>query len=570
MTAPLAPLPPAPLPLAPLLLAPLLLALGLLACRPAPPAPGPTRMELRFPSSRSGELPRQQGNARDRAAELQVELPDGPWMEQATLRLPDLFGRARVTVDDLPPFEVVGGPGPVDLPLPTLAPGTHRFRVEASVAPDLSAVLIGGDGPRTASLMEAPLLLLRPAAHVQAMAFPVVDGQVSGRAQVHGAPAGAVVHFVLSRDGEVVEDLGRAPVQDGWAASAPRPLRAPAWTPASPRLLSAHAILEDAQGKVVDAAGARVGLRQVALTERGFRLGDEELRIVAARSGASLTPERVIQDTLAVGANAVEFHGAPPTRSQLDALDEVGLVAVLTHRCDGAFRRVLANHEIGAHIAAHQAALALQDRRLSWEMARHPSVALWVNEAAAFPDLGRLMIEADPERRPVVGVDLPLMTVMDGPARHGRSYQGSFIVESAWNGPQGDSSELAAGFLEALEQGARGGVIEHVHEPTRVQAWAAAVARMGEGTAEVEGRRATTRVAVSGGTPGQVAWLEGPWLVAEAAVVDAQGRATLETWYEGPATLHVGGVASPVPLRAPEWGAGATLPEAAAVAKPAG
>lgn len=546
-----------------------LLALGPLACRPAPPPPPVTRLELRFPTSRSGELHPRQDSARARVVELQVELPDGPWLEHATLRLPDLFGRAVVTVDDLPPVELLGGPGPADLPLPALAAGSHRFRVEASVAVDLSAVLIGGDGPRTASLMDPPVLLLRPAIHVQAIAFPVVDGQVSGRAQVTGAPDGAVVHFVLTRDGEVMQDLGRAAVVDGLAESAPQPLRAPAWSHDDPELLSVHAVLEDPQGTVLDAAGARAGLREVTLTDRGFRVSGRDLRLIAARSGAALTPERVIQDTLAFGANAVEFHGAPPTRRQLDALDEVGLLAVLTHRCDGAFRRSMAQDQIGAHIALHQRALATQDQRLSWEMARHPSVALWVNEAAAFPELGRLMVQADPQRRPVVGVDLPLMTVMDGPGRQGRSYQGSFIVESAWNGPQGDSSQLAAGFLEALEQGARGGVIEHVHEPARVQAWAEAVDRVGEGTARAEGRRATTRLEVGGGAPGQVAWLEGPWLVAESAVVDSQGGATLSTWYQGDATLHVGAAAAPVALRAPEWGAGASPPAPVAVALPA-
>jgi hypothetical protein len=184
---------------------------GLWACRSAPPAPPITRLSVRLHAPLDAIPPAQPDTPRNSVMERAVELPDGPWMEHATLRVEGLTGRAMVSVDDAPPVELIGGPGYAELPLPGLTAGLHQFRVESSAAPDLSPVLIGGDGPRSPSLLDPPVLLLRPAAHVTALAFPVVDGRVAGRARVEGAPDGAVLHFVITRDGEVLQDLGRAP-----------------------------------------------------------------------------------------------------------------------------------------------------------------------------------------------------------------------------------------------------------------------------------------------------------------------------------------------------------------------
>ena len=58
---------------------------------------------------------------------------------------------------------------------------------------------------------------------------------------------------------------------------------------------------------------------------------------------------------------------------------------------------------------------------------------------------------------------------------------------------------------------------------------------------------------VTGMQPGHVAVLHARWIAPAGAAADATGTARIEVWYEGAATVLVGGTEHPVTLTADTW-----------------
>jgi hypothetical protein len=78
-------------------------------------------------------------------------------------------------------------------------------------------------------------------------------------------------------------------------------------------------------------------------------------------------------------------------------------------------------------------------------------------------------------------------------------------------------------------------------------------AAIGAPALPLDRRRASSRVAVSGAVPGSPVWLEATWLTPVGAIADSRGRAKLELWHDGQATVHCGGDQVEVTLRPDEW-----------------
>lgn len=557
------------------LLTPLLAGLWWLsACDRVTPLPPPprTRLEIRLPAMLQGPPPEHSGVSRARTRQVAVDLPEGAWYDGAVLQLPGLIGVGELRLDGRLVASVQSGPGLAEIPLAgILAPGRHVLEITARPDPGQDPLLRGADGLRTPPLVEGPRLILRPAAHVASQAVVLRGGRLWPRAELGGAPDGAQVQFVLTRDQRVVADLGRAPVVAGVAEGPAVAWDGEQWRLGDPHLLVFHAILQDAAGQVLDAAGQRVGLREVGVSEGHFVIGGQEHRLAALRSGPDRAPEVVVADAVKAGANAVEFHGAPAAHDVLAALDEVGVAAALTPRCDGVLRSTVDQSAMAEQVTALTPALLEQNRALVRSVAAHPSVLLWVVEATAVPALADLWAPVDDQARPVVGRELALTNVMVGGEQRRDRLVGTWINESAWNGPTGDATQLARAFASALDQGARGGVIEYNHgAPDRTEAWRQVLEDSGIAPARPRGARATTTLRVEGAPPTALAWLSAPWLVSEAAVVTEEGDAILRAWYDGPATLSIDGggfegSTTSLTLEAGRWGARGDVPDAQVV-----
>ncbi|NOY25192.1 MAG: hypothetical protein GXP62_04905 [Oligoflexia bacterium] len=517
-------------------------------------SPPMTRLEIRLPSPRTGRPPPEDGIQGERVVSVQIIVPQGPWLDGAALRLPTLIGTAEVRLDNVVIARLQSGPGAPELPLGgILSAGLHRFDIDARPDPSQDPILRGASGLRTPPITQAPVLVLRPAIHITTLAATLKNGQVTARAGTKDAPQGALVHFVITLDGKVLADLGTQPVVDGLATTSARPWRGAQWRLGAPSLVNLHAILQAPDGTVIDWDEERVGLREIGLAKGRFVIGGEPVQLVADRADTDMAPPALVKRTLQSGSSTVEFHGIPATDDALNALDEVGMGAVITPRCTGVLRGAVPHNQIGTRIAAVRDELAIQDRDLVAELSPHPSVLLWVVEATSQPILVNLLSSAAKQDRPVVGADIRLSNVMIGAPSHHDPMANAWINETAWNGPRGDAATIASAFTAALGEGALGGVIEKNNTPDRINSWRHTLAAAGVTPINPKGQRATTTLQLSQARPGTVTWLQAPWLVSEAAIVDDAGNAWLHAWYDGPANLKADGQDMVVQLHAGAW-----------------
>lgn len=497
-----------------------------------------------------------------------VDVPAGPWTGGEALRLSGVYGRATVAVDGVVVATVEPGPGPNEIDLAgRLAPGVHEVQVDLTRADPPPPMVLGGDRRGTPLLVDGPTLLLRPAAYVDGLAVPLTqDNNVEPRARVHGAPDGAHVRFVATLDGVTIADLGDAPVVNGEARAAPVAWTLPQWKVGDPALFLVHALLQGADGALLDAYGARVGLRRVGLEPGGFSIGGASTRLVGWRSSPKTFAPEDFGPLVRTGANAVEFHGSPPTEQQLAIFDEIGVGVVLTPRCEGTFSTIPVTDRAGL-VTANLPVIQDQTVRQTWSAAAHPSVVVWVSETRSLLALGNVIAELDPERRPVVGKDLPLENAMIGGNAQDPRWDGAWVCETAWEGPVGPIEGAVAAFDKALAGGIRGGVLEHREEDEAEKTWAPVLAKRGVRPVELAGRRTQGDVLVTGAKPGTVVWLEGPWLPATGAVA-VTSTVDLQAWHAGPATVVAAGTRVPVQVPQRTWSLTGPVGESAATNLP--
>lgn len=481
-----------------------------------------------------------------------VVVPDGIPMGGAVLVLSGVFGTATVTWDGVVIATVQAGHGPNELDLSDkMSVGKHSVDISLTRAGVPPPILLGGDRQATPMLVDPPILLLRPAAHVSRIAVPVSGGNVTATAVVKGAPDGATVRFLAALDGAVVADLGKAAVVDGVATAPAIPLTIPQWKMLSPALYNVFAILEAADGSLLDAYGTRMGPREVKVNDTGFDIGEVPARIVGWRSGPRPFTPADFGPLIRTGGNAFEYHGSPPTEHQMDVFDETGVGVVLTPRCEGTFN-VIPAAEREPLITNNLALILDQTVRSAWDFARHPSAIVWVSESITLTALGQVIADADPEHRPIVNKDIRQENVTLGRETAKANYAGAWVGETAWEGPPGDINVTLTAFGQALREGVRGGIMEHVEDPAREVAWAPLLTEQKIAPIQVNGRRGESRVVMAGTTPGAVAWVEAPWLPPEA-VLSTSTEVSVSAWHAGPATAVVGETRHPVELAPLVW-----------------
>ncbi len=481
-----------------------------------------------------------------------VNVPGGFQTGGEALQLSGVYGTATVSFDGEVVGTVAAGPGPNEVDLAgRVAPGTHVVDIELSRKGTPVPMILGGDRHTTPMLVDPPVLLLRPAAHVTRFAVPLAAGMVTPTAFVAGAPEGATVRFLATLDGEVVADLGKAPVVGGHADAPAVAWTLPQWQMSAPVLYQMFTLLEAADGTLLDAYGARMAPREIALTDTAFDIGGIPTRLVGWRSGSRAFTPPDLGPLLRTGGNAFEFHGSPPTEHQLGIFDETGIAVVLTPRCEGTFS-VVPDAERAPIVEQNLPLIDDQSMRSAWDVARHPSVVLWVSESMGLTALAESIVRGDPEHRPVVNKDLRMENVTLGRVTQPAKYGGAWVGETAWEGPLGSIDLTIEAFGQALREGVRGGILEHQEDPEREAAWAPLLAEQKIPPIQVNGRRGSSRVVVTGTKPGTPMWLEAPWLPAEAAISTGSGIG-LSSWYRGKVTVVVGDQRRPVDVVPQVW-----------------
>lgn len=481
-----------------------------------------------------------------------VDVPAGLPSGGEALVLSGVYGTATVSLNGVVVATVAPGPGPTEIDLSgKVPPGAHAVDISLRRVGAPPPMILGGDRRTTPMLVDPPVLLLRPAAHVTRFAVPLAGGMATPIAAVAGAPDGATVHFVATQDGKVVADLGAAPVIGGTASAPAVAWALPQWQMKAPALYNLFALLEAADGTLLDAYGTRMGPREIALSATGFDIGGVSSRLVGWRSGARPFTPADFGPLVRTGGNAFEFHGSPPTDHQLGVFDETGIAVVLTPRCEGTFS-IVPEPERASIVELNLPLILDQSVRSAWDVARHPSVVLWVSESRTLTALGQAIADADPEHRPVVNKHLPMENVTLGRVTARASYVGAWVGETAWEGPVGAVDVTIEAFGEALREGVRGGILEHVENPAREVAWAPLLTEQKIPPIKVAGRRGNSRVVASGAVPGQVLWIEAPWLPAEA-VLATVSEVGMDAWYRGPATVVIGERRHPVELFPQVW-----------------
>ena len=146
------------------------------------------------------------------------------------------------------------------------------------------------------------------------------------------------------------------------------------WSPATPALYRVTATLR-ADGRDADTLARRIGFRTLIATPTGLRLNGQPLRLKgfnrhedSPRTAMAADPAQAREDFTrmkAIGANFVRLCHYPHHLGDLDACDELGLLALA---------------EIPLNLQADAARFATAARQLERMIARdahHPSIAFW-------------------------------------------------------------------------------------------------------------------------------------------------------------------------------------------------
>lgn len=504
--------------------------------------------------------------------EVSFAIAAGRLRDRATLILPGLRGRAQLTLngEDLP--EVNGGPGPTEVPLGgRLRVGTNDLRALVDSPAELP-VLVTNGCVRHPTLGSDVHVILHPESWVRSVVL-VGDGEkVGGAVRVRGQPAGSSVQLEAWLDGERIAWSGSADVGDDGEAQVPGTVwPGPRWRPGESggeTLVNVVAILLDGEGRVLDRASRRAGVRELLHVGGELELDGEIHRLMAIRADPETPPHEQLETWLGGGVNAVEIHGVAPSPSWLAEADELGLPVVVLPRCDGRLWVGIDPAQQRRVLESHTSILEAQDRELAWESAGHPSLALWACEGSrdVASALCKHLTAGDPRGTPAAGAQFsswPLPgeglreDLLPGEAAPRDFATDGWIVETMMEGKATTAAQAAASFVRACEAGALGGVIPPpaAMEPPNAwqKAWAGAARDLKAPSLDPEGRRASAKLKVRSLGPGQTVWLEVPGLTPVGTVAGAGGTALLGAWHRGAAAVVVDGNRREVDLSPVSW-----------------
>ena len=518
--------------------------------------------------------------------------------QPAELVLEGLWWSAVVFVDGQRVGTVVGGRAPARLELPSgLSAGSHTLGLSIAAPRGVSKFAHGGGlGSATSTvrgtLHRPPRLEFGAPVATRSAGIRVAPGGATAFVSFEpsAVPEGSTVHLFTALDGHVQTDFGTATVQaDGAARSVARAVDQPLWSWGDPELTHLMAELTDPSGQPVGTFSTRTGLRSTALAADGLRINDTSGPAVAIRVTHGLAEPSFLETFSAAvpgGVNAVEIHGAMADGQLMDFADELGVPIIHLPRCVGRVGRPPGNGE------ALVETLREQDEALVRAVGAHPSVVSWLvegdrqvlgpgrNESGDLPPW-TAAIPGDPMRRPVAGVDLPgtLLRITDlraGAINCPAGCDGKWIVESTFRiVPAPNLWALVAGaWSKAFATGIPGGTLPTPSEVEQ-QAWAAAFAPvLAEAGVEPfpldRKRRARSRVAVTGASPGSLVWVTAPGMTPRGSQVDASGAAVVDVWYAGTATIHGDGWTHSAELAPMQWQGTKLFGYSTAVSPPAG
>ncbi len=493
--------------------------------------------------------------------------------ESATLIMPGLWWRGRVSVNGVELDPVDGGLAPAEVEVGGhLRAGENSLRVVVE-GPSDQPTLVTNGCVRQPELGPDVRLVLHPPAWIHSSAMVARGDDVGARVRTRGQPEGARVHVEAWLDGERQRWSGSAAVDaDGVARIAPAAWKGPRWQPGvagEESLVHLAATLVDGSGQVLDRVTRRTGVRELRFAEGQLYLDGERYRMMVIRAEPDEPPHGQLATLRPAGVNGVEIHGVAPSSTWLAEADELGLPVVVLPRCDGSLWMDVTPRERRSLLAERSDELLEQDRELAWRTAVHPSLALWACEGEAYAAnaLCTGLSGEDPRSTPAAGVQFtswPLPAEgFEGQPHHPDLDPGAtdagpgWVVELTGNIDQVTPYRAATTFVEAGKGGAVGGVITHPGSPGRAkdwrEAWSGAAQELEIPQLAQGERRASARVRVRQLDPGEVAWLEVPGLTPAGAVADTGGVALLESWHRGAATVVVGERSQEVRLTPDSW-----------------
>lgn len=466
------------------------------------------------------------------------------------LHLEGFWWRVALVLDGEPLPPAFPGYAPLDLALPALAAGEHHLDVTVSPPTDGPPVVSLPNGNRLAQAGTITLRLQASAA-LQSIAIPLLEGSLQPSIVVHEPPPGSTIELMVSRDGAPLARWEPQPVGMPFAALR---FEGEAWAIGQPSLYLATATLRDAAGRTLSERSERVGFREAVVKEGVLYLNQVRTPLFAVRGQMGLNAAVAAAVVAAGGLNAVELHGTVPTAGWLARHDELGLPVVHLPRCDGGLWKPGENEQTTR--AAHAETLAEQESRLLVEAASHPSILAWACEGS---DSLRVVacggLRRDPLARPVFGVDLTATSIASTFAPPARGPTWVIEVGQSHGGALPIPATTAAAFLRGIGAWAVGGVVpapKSGEDAAWAAAWAAAAAEVGAPPWRGGPRRRMSAVVVDGLEPGQIATLYAPYLAPTGAAADDAGRARIEVWYAGEATLvRPGGQVSSVSVAPP-------------------
>lgn len=399
---------------------------------------------------------------------------DDSWpIEGASIVLSGVWWKGYLLINEHRSEYFYGGNQQVELSIGQyLHHGANTIQLHIEAPTGISRKVTGGtlssldrEG-KNATITLPPKFIFRPKDHLSNMDL-LLDGDMVTPIAWAQTDSDATVHFYLSQDANILQDLGTCSIQQGMSHCAAIPWKQEKWTIGKPALYLVHAVLETPEGKALDHATKRMGVREATWTTNGATINDIPQTLLASRmvhrtQQVSFT-ERM-QLFASVGINTVEIHGELLRQDWLDLADELGIATVIMPRCVGR-----TNGKMGGSENDLEAFANLQDHRLLWDTMGHPSVTAFVvegdNSNSTQHRLWTSLLQQNIHKLSILGVDVPaqLFQVQYNPQASSsckpNSCTSAWLIETVMSPQFVDWDSVAQEYAKQQQAGSIGGVI---------------------------------------------------------------------------------------------------------------